>query len=92
MLNSNEFNITISQEGLDTHIHFNKEKGVRTISANGLTLIYDPERFERDVAEYAAEQLKAHHGYHELVTGELSAAYEGLCGTLGKESDIERAF
>lgn len=92
MLKGNELDITISQEGLDTNLHVNKETGLRTISAHGITLEYDPKRFQEDSAAYVAEQLSAHQDYHRLVRGELSSAYGDLHDVLDEESDIERLF
>jgi hypothetical protein len=91
MLNGNELDITISQRGLDTTLYVNKDTGVRTISAHGITLTYDPERFQKDPAAYVAEQLAAHQNYHGLVRCELSDAYRGLDDILKMESDIRRA-
>ena len=92
MLNGNEFDITVSQDGLDTNLYINKETGVKTISAHGITLAYDSKRFQEDTATYVAEQLGAHQDYHKLVRGELSESYGDLHNLLDKESDIERLF
>lgn len=90
MLNGNEFGY--SQEGLDTNLHVNKETGVRTISAHGITLAYDPKRFQEDTAPYVAEQLGAHQDYHKLVRGQLSDAYGDLHNMLDKKAMLKESF
>ncbi len=92
LLGDDEFDITLSQEGLATTLHINQVRGVRTISAHGITLAYDLERFQEDPAVYVAEQLRTHQEYHKLVRGELSGAYRDLHDLLDKESDVEGIF
>ena len=90
--NDNEFNIAISQKGLNTKLYINKKKEVRTISVSRIRLTYDLKRFQEDTTEYVSEQLCAHQNYHELIKGRLLDAYKNLHDFLDGESNVERSF
>lgn len=87
-----KYDINICQGELKTDLHVDREEGIITISACGLTLAYDPNRFKKDKEIYATEQLKTHQKYHEMVRKELFCAYKDLHEKLDKESDLERGF
>lgn len=90
MIDDNKFNITVSQKGLDTNLHINKETGIRTISAHGINLAYDPIKFKEDPATYIAEQINNHQNYHKLIKKELMDSYKSFNDIISRENDLER--
>jgi len=88
----NKFDINQFQKELDKHLPVDTYENAITLSAHGLALVYDPERFEEETVEYVAEQLKVHRDYHELMRGRLLDSYGELNDILSDESDIEKDF
>lgn len=84
--------VRVSQDGLDTLLYVNQRSGVQRISADGLTLSYDPKAFEQSPARYVTEQLVAHRKYQELVRKELSKVSGDLQGLLAAERGGEDAL
>lgn len=85
-------NMTIHQEGLETHICLNKKNKSTSISAQGITLDYNERKFIENPEQYINEQLKAHKKYYQLLRENLFDAYEGLNKKLEVKNDMERAF